>query len=533
MNDESEPILPSKAESRKTPETSLPPSGSSRTLDSATSEGTLPPGSNPPAPNAEPDSPPQVALDRGDSMESRIREATLNGGLHELPPDFGDDGGDWISVTSPNLFTRLFIDSSLPNYITTEMIERNFHLLLSFWSEKVRLLQQSAAKPLIIKRYGGEVRSEYLVTGYTPRLQEAYDTLSSPGGVSSALLALREVHIKAFFSRVDEKLRDYLVDGVVQPEEARALFAFAEDSDVDAETLAEHLQLSFERLGLIPFDPPSGETLRARILSTSWGLPGRKPSPQERPRQSRAWKAVGLTAAAAIVLLVIVLAFLLPRLNSGKENTRKQIANLPSQTTQPHRPDTSQARAAAQEQSAEAIRKAKEQVLAEQKRLAQAAREKHLHACRSAVQGMQDVDRLFSTQGAAAARNHLESARVKCGQFPQELAALDAVGAKIDALKEAQTLAAMKAAQAATMWKDRVAEIDDYLSKNELVEAKEAATRLLAMDSVPPDVAESARKDLAEAKRRIKAVFSGVTPVVHSKKVHGGSQTMGGKGGRR
>ncbi|MFQ5629523.1 MAG: hypothetical protein ACE5I1_12240, partial [bacterium] len=149
----------------------------------------------------------------GDSRKDRIRAATLAGGLQKLPPGFDDDNGDWQCIKSDNVFERLYLDHTLFQHITPQLVEKNYRLLREFWEEKCALMHQGANRLRFQQKYGQKIES------YPQNLHLAYKQLVEPGGIENSFLRLDADRRQRGQERLEPMLIEALDDNVLEPAE--------------------------------------------------------------------------------------------------------------------------------------------------------------------------------------------------------------------------------------------------------------------------------------------------------------------------
>lgn len=212
------------------------------------------------------------------SFEERLVAVTAAGGLTALPADFGDPQGDWTTVRFDSPFTILYLDGRQADQVTPEMTARHRELLQRFWQEKLRSMSQGAARLSILKKYGGPEESERLVRSYPDIIERAYEQLATRGAIDATHRRIVAKTEAVVFARVDDKLDDFLVDGVLQPAEVEALLDFGEREGLQRPAIAERVHDHLRIKGFLPESEPYGHTREARLLSTAWMQPRRSPA---------------------------------------------------------------------------------------------------------------------------------------------------------------------------------------------------------------------------------------------------------------
>jgi predicted Holliday junction resolvase-like endonuclease len=516
--------LPTVAEGRQG-EQSLPPSAT----------GNQPPG----APSTEgqeairPDAPPkvpQVSTPEGSipsTREERLAAATLAGGLTVLPASFGDTDGDWVTVRSENPFEVLYLDYRRADRITPEIVGRHRDLLDNFWQEKLKSMSQGAARVAIATKYGGEHQSERLVRSYPDLIDRAFHRLSTLRGIEEAYREIVAKQQRAVFARMDEKLSDYLVDLVLQPQETLALFEFADREGVAREVVAAHVQERIRAAGLVSETEVSGATLEQQLLSSAWVHPSRKTTVQviavPPPRGGMA--SFLLFSLPLALVLIIGVALFSSRLKSssqiedGRDETppvlvvpatqkppREMAKEAPKapplapapapdelprpapgaidepEAVPPTRPPEVKAPPPQPEVSVE-DRRAVQSELEEIRTLISADPS-------SALERAQRLEPILMEHAEELGNERVDLANLR--------AQIEAAKAKLDTEMRAQR-----------EWERRLAEIDSLSKQGNFSGAKSLADRLLGEQDVPEPIAVRARKLADEAVSKLQAIFSG------------------------
>ena len=473
------------------------------------------------------------------SQEERIAAATLAGGLPALPPGFGDTGGDWMTVRSENPFEVLYLDHRQAHRIQPEIVSRHRELLQNFWREKLKSLSQGAARVAILKKYGGEHEAEALVRSYPGRIEDAYHRLSTFGGIKEEYRKIVTRQQKAFFARLDEKLTDFLVDSVLQPQEIAALFEFADREDVAREIVAARVQERIRAAGLVSDLVVSGTTLEQQLLSSSWVHPSRKVDPLPIPVPKTNGMTPLLLFSLVVVLgLLIGAALVAYRMRSTSPTDSGnpplpstdppvQIADLPqasdlveSAVPEEPRPATSEpieepaAPAAEFEKAAPPLRTAAAPPIEEPPAVSGEDR-------RVAQQELDDIRALSAIDPDTALErlSRLDSTlREHPQEFTEERVELANLRAQIQTavmegrLAEESRIRQEEAAkiegERTQKWEKSLAQIESFIKQGNYSGAKNLADELLNEPDVPEPIATRARDLAAQAVAKLQEVFS-------------------------
>lgn len=458
------------------------------------------------------------------SLEDRIARTTAAGGLTELPADFGDPHCGWETVRSANPFTVLFLDGRQAHRVTPEITSRHRGLLQRFWQEKLRSMSQGAARVSILHKYGGAEESERVIRGYPEAIERAYQKLATRDGIDSAYRTLVRERESQVLTRVDEKLDDYLVDFVLQPDELRALLAFAEREGIAPDTVLEHVQERLRVLGYVPEHEPAGETKESRLLSTAWmhpsALPTILPAPPAIARQRGV--LLPLLAFSAVVVLVLVVAAALrsarvdhtqnpvthltatmapqretpPPVSPNHPSAERPPAlSLPPVHTEPKAPAAPPLEHTANDRSAEHQR-----VLAE----VASIREAIGSDPQAALMRVSELEKSIRSDdadarlAAAGVRSDIEKALLTKDLEAQKAAAEQAAAAAARAQRDRE-------------WQQRLAQVEELMRQPNYSGAKALADRIVAEPDVPPEIAKRARELGDQAVAELQKIFSKAT----------------------
>ncbi|QQR72416.1 MAG: hypothetical protein IPJ17_12935 [Holophagales bacterium] len=485
--------------------------------------------------SGEPAAPPQHC-----ALEDQIRAATRTGGLTQLPPDFDEPTGGWTTITSTNPFEVLFLDHRQAAAISAEVIAAHYRLIGDFWAKKLGFMRMSGSRSMILRKYGGEHESEKLIESYPKRLREAFERLETPEAIENVLKELEAESRKRAQERLEEKLSDYLVDRTLQPVETRALFEYAASQNLRVSEVADYVHSTLVGRGLQALGHPVGKTLAEQLISVPWGDSGF--SRPERLVDKGDRRFEGLRRIAQLTALIatafIAVAFLIREsrvpasvksTDSGVVNSRGGSVSTPIPT--PPLVQVSLTPAAREPRPSAELARATQ--ARKQQDAAETARRRRVEACKSIVEGLGETIAVFQSQERfEEARTQIGVASTECAglgaEIASELSTLAALGRQVAEAEVSSRVAALAAGQEAKAWRDKIAVIDSELANNQLIEARDAASRIMADPTAPPDIAEKASLQRLEAIRRIKEAFEGFSPGVSSKQVRPAKRPGGG-----
>ncbi len=466
-------------------------------------------------------------------MEALVRRSVAEGGLRELPPDFGDPSGGWSSILSENPFEVLLLDYQNAEAITGEMISGHFDLISRFWEDKLRWMRTSGSRTMILRKYGGEHESEKLVASYPRRLSWAISQIQDQDGFKRVLESLEHRRIGEAVSRIDQRLATYLVDRALRPHETKALFDLAAAERLDLETIAKRIYEALLDRGLRANNQVRGVSLQEQLLSVDWMDPA---IAQTKSPESSRKRGVGLGARVTFIGVGVVVAFVAIALivREGRPASRDtavpngDLAATTSSVGKVVPPLASADLARPSESPLSELKPAGESKMEIEARMrreaAAAARRNSLAECRALLADLAgQIEGLVAGEQLDEARSRVEEVSAKCSQFGPELPgqseSFSLLRRHIEDASVQSKLVAIRAAQAEKEWQGRVTEIDDHLAHNRLIEAQSAADRLVSAPGVPADIAESAKSRSAEAKKRLEDAFKDFKPDAQSKTV--------------
>lgn len=476
-------------------------------------------------------------------MEALVRRSVAEGGLRELPPDFGDPSGGWSSILSENPFEVLLLDYQNAEAITGEMISGHFDLISRFWEDKLRWMRTSGSRTMILRKYGGEHESEKLVASYPRRLSWAISQIQDQDGFKRVLESLEHRRIGEAVSRIDQRLATYLADRALRPHETKALFDLAAAERLDLETIANRIYEALLDRGLRARDQVRGVSLQEQLLSVDWMDSAVAPAATPAPSLTRSVsRGVRITIAGVGVLVAfVVIAFLVREgrpLSKDAAAPNGDSAATTSPVGRAISPLAGSDRARPSPSAPSKVESAGESKVEIEARLrreaAAAARRNNLAECKTRLADLGGaIGALVTEERLDEARSKIEEVSARCSQFGTELPgqseSFSLLRRQVEDASVQSKLVVMEAAREAREWQGRIAEIDDHLSHNRLIEAQSAAERLVSAPGVPAEVAESAKSRSAEATKRLEEAFENFKPDTQSKTVRPGKPPGGGR----
>lgn len=187
---------------------------------------------------------------QGATRRERIRYSTLNGGLSAIPAEFDDLEGDWQTIRSRNVFERLYLDYREYRRINTAMLQRNFQLLLDFWTGKVDAMQTGANRIKIVRKYAGVDGSDRTVKNYITLLKKAFQQLSQPNGIHNSYLEIEERRQNMIREKIEPILMVALRDKTLEPQEEGTIKNFCRSqTDLSEDEIDELIEEYLKKTG--------------------------------------------------------------------------------------------------------------------------------------------------------------------------------------------------------------------------------------------------------------------------------------------
>lgn len=225
------------------------------------------------SPSAEipiPSLPPKVTtqVETG-SRKDRIRKATLEGGLKNIPNGFDDKDGDWAVIKSENPFEVLYLDHGQYKAITPEMAKNNFGILSDLWDGKIhQMMSSSATGTQIIQKYGGEQGTEKTIQNFKRLLERAYKQLRS--GIEKCFLEIDAKRREDGITQIKPIIYTILKDHRYDPIEKEALLESGREVGLREEEMLELMIKSLENKGFYPMEKISDEPTLDEKLQVIW-----------------------------------------------------------------------------------------------------------------------------------------------------------------------------------------------------------------------------------------------------------------------
>ena len=465
-----------------------------------------------------------------EGLAERLAAATQAGGLTALPANFGDPDGDWVTVRSENPFEVLYLDYHSVDQITPEIVGRHANLLKKFWEGKLRSLSQGAARIAITKKYGGEHESDRLVRSYPDLIECAFQRMSSSSGIEDAYREIVTELRAVVFARIDERFGDFVIDGVLQPEEALSLLQVGEREGAPREVVAAHIHDLLRRAGMIGKGASAGSTLSQQLIQTVWKHPSRissEPPPLSLPIEGPARRTMVpllLFSLAVVVVLLIAAALWASRMPDDAQERVTAVravaepppapAPPPAETTSfPATLPASQPEAVAEPAPASSPQlnpappppavpqQQRDAVGKELEAIGQLVADDPEAALARAVQ--LDSVLLEHPQEYADERVKLATLRgqIQSAALQRQLAE-DSEEARLRAEEE-------EIRKASARWEQQLAQIEVFIKQANYSGAKQLADTLLKEPNIPEAVAVRARKLADEAVKQLQAIFAG------------------------
>lgn len=195
--------------------------------------------------------------------------------LEELPPEYGEKGGLWITARSRNPFEVLLLDPM--SECSSDALAKRQRLVGRFWAQKITVARQGATRRLVEEKYGKDIEN------YAENVQWAYEQLSTQGGSAFWRDRCEMLRLQEAWNRTSELVEATLVDGVLDPSESGLLMQRAEHSGYDREEFSKILLNILRERRFEPDATPVGASESERISSVRWLTAQAKELPLPKP----------------------------------------------------------------------------------------------------------------------------------------------------------------------------------------------------------------------------------------------------------
>jgi hypothetical protein len=216
----------------------------------------------------------------GATLAERLRQISEAGGMYAVPTGFDAAEGDWQTIHATDPFERLYLDWRLGARITAEMVKRHYDLLESFWTGKVRAMQGGANKERYKERFGGAYKSEGLVLSYPQKLRDAYQELATAEQIRAAYEYRIGQRLRDAERDLEPLVRQSLLDGILSPDEGKALLEAGETSGMSRDEAAAFVLRSLADRGFQPGRRVEGMLVPDQVSLVRWSSPEANRSPR-------------------------------------------------------------------------------------------------------------------------------------------------------------------------------------------------------------------------------------------------------------
>jgi hypothetical protein len=468
------------------------------------------------------DPPPTLNVPTPGGMEARIAAVTTAGGFTKLPDNFGDRGGDWVSVRAKNAFEILYLDWRQAERITPEMTSRHQALLTAFWTRNIRAMTEGA-RVAVVDKYGGEHRSPELIQSYPAAIAEAFSRLATREAIDATSRELFVERQESILARLDEQLTVCLFDKALQPAETRALFEFADREGIARDLVAAHVANRLAAEQIKPVGPVSGATGAERLLSTTWAHDSVRPNAPDPQKPRNRFVPVFLFSIAVVLVLVVSSALWSRRaadttvgsVVQPPTNTRAlSTGSLPPTepqvpaTSTPNRPVDKPLPSVAKDLVPAPPAIVAPVVSAEQRRAVhnriEAIRRLADSDPKAAVEQVGELDSSLAEHESEYAGERLDIANIRA-QIQSVLMEQRLTEERARAQQETDARAQQERDK---QWEQRLAQIESLSKQGNYSGAKSLADQLLGEPSLPQPIATRAKKLSDDAVAQLQKIFS-------------------------
>ncbi len=175
-----------------------------------------------------------------------LRESTREGGLREVPEDFEQRNGSWVTLLSDNPFEVLYLDYHQYESITPELVSQNHAILTAFWKKK-QLAMYHGARESIEKRYGSDT-----VNMAEKKLNAAYDRLKSKERIALYHKEVDKRRLDQGFASLEELLNMSFASGEFTERQAGIIIQKGVNNGLETHEVVRHIHQELSHLGFKP-----------------------------------------------------------------------------------------------------------------------------------------------------------------------------------------------------------------------------------------------------------------------------------------
>ncbi len=174
-----------------------------------------------------------------------IADFTTKGGL-DMPASDYEKVCNWQTILSENPFEVLYLDYEQYNYITPEIVLKNYNVLHEFWNEKLIGLN-GVAREKISKKFGAETVSKSL-----EKLKREYEKLKTSEGIINYYKEVTNKRIAKGIDAITDIVEMAFEDGEVTKAEANKIITKGLTNGLRENEVRTHLLELFKERGFKP-----------------------------------------------------------------------------------------------------------------------------------------------------------------------------------------------------------------------------------------------------------------------------------------
>jgi len=203
------------------------------------------------------------------TVEERIIISTESGGLNILPANYDEQYGDWAVINSTDPFKILYLDYKQYVFIKPSLVENNYNILLSFWRDKIGVMNTGGNRVAFKNKYG-----EGTVENSLHKLKIAFDKLKTEKGIEDYYFEVNNERLRNGENEIMDSIEQMMVDGITDKSEIKICFSRGLNHDLSNDETAVIINKYIEKLGFKPYGKISGNSLLERLLSVDhWMTP--------------------------------------------------------------------------------------------------------------------------------------------------------------------------------------------------------------------------------------------------------------------